>query len=171
MVLRARLDRRSIERAGAAAIELNIYLIPTNLEMTSRQVEQECVDILRAVQAAVGIPIAMKLSPYFSALGRMVVDLAQAGADAFVLFNRLYQPNIDLARLQLRSDLRLSEPSEIRLPLLWIGLLAGRVNASLAASTGVESVEEVVKYLLAGADAVTTGIQTSRGRGAGGHEG
>ena len=147
---------RLIERAGAAAIELNIYLIPTNLEMTSRQVEQECVDILRAVQAAVGIPIAMKLSPYFSALGRMVVDLAQAGADAFVLFNRLYQPNIDLARLQLRSDLRLSEPSEIRLPLLWIGLLAGRVNASLAASTGVESVEEVVKYLLAGADAVMT---------------
>ena len=147
---------RLIEGAGATAIELNIYLIPTDLEMTGRQVEQECVDILRAVQAAVGIPIAMKLSPYFSALGRMAVELAQAGADAFVLFNRLYQPNIDLARLQLRSDLRLSEPSEIRLPLLWIGLLAGRVNASLAASTGVETVDEVVKYLLAGADAVMT---------------
>ena len=145
-----------IERAGAAAIELNIYFIPADLEKTGRQVEQECVEILRAVQAAVGIPIAIKLSPYFSALGGMVLELAQAGADAFVLFNRLYQPNIDLTRLRFCGDLRLSEPSEIRLPLLWIGLLAGRVNASLAASTGVESVNEVVKYLLAGADAVMT---------------
>jgi dihydroorotate dehydrogenase (fumarate) len=147
---------RLIEEAGARAIELNIYMIPTDLEMTGRQVEQECLEVLRAVQGAVGIPIAVKLSPYFSAPGRMVLELAQAGADGFVLFNRLYQPNIDAARLQLRSDLKLSEPGEIRLPLLWIGVLADRVNASLAASSGVESAEEVVKYLLAGADAVMT---------------
>jgi dihydroorotate dehydrogenase (fumarate) len=147
---------RLIEEAGANAIELNMYIIPTDLEMTGHQVEQECLEILRAVQAAVSVPIAVKLSPYFSAIGRLVVELSQVGADAFVLFNRLYQPNIDLARLQLRSDLRLSEPGEIRLPLLWVSVLAGRLNASLAASTGVESAEEVVKYLLAGADAVMT---------------
>jgi dihydroorotate dehydrogenase (fumarate) len=147
---------RLIEEAGARAIELNIYMLPTDLEPTGRQIEQECLEVLRAVQAAVGIPIAVKLSPYFSALGHMVLELAEAGADAFVLFNRFYQPNIDAARLQLRNNLKLSEPGEIRLPLLWIGVLADRVNASLAASTGVESAEEVAKYLLAGADAVMT---------------
>jgi dihydroorotate dehydrogenase (fumarate) len=145
-----------IEEAGARAIELNIYFIPTDLAMTGREVEQKYLEILRAVHEAIAIPIAVKLHPYFSAVGSMVMELARAGADALVLFNRLYQPNIDLMRLRLRNDLRLSEPSEIRLPLLWIRLLAGRIDASLAASTGVESAEEVVRYLLAGADAVMT---------------
>jgi len=145
-----------IEEAGARAIELNIYFIPTDLGMTGRDVEQKYLEILCAVHEAITIPIAVKLHPYFSAVGSMVMDLARAGADAFVLFNRFYQPNIDLVRLRLRNDLRLSEPSEIRLPLLWIRTLAGRIDASLAASTGVESAEEIVKYLLVGADAVMT---------------
>jgi dihydroorotate dehydrogenase (fumarate) len=98
----------------------------------------------------------MKLSPYFSALAHTVRVLGMAGADGFVLFNRFYQPDIDLGALSLRHDLRLSTPSEIRLPLLWIGVLFGQVTGSLAASTGVESSDEVIKYLLAGADVVMT---------------
>jgi len=147
---------RLIEEAGAQAIELNIYFIPTNLGMTGRDVEERHVEVVRAVCAAVAIPVAVKLHPYFSAVGSVIFELAGAGADAFVLFNRFYQPNIDLARLRLRKDLQLSEPGEIRLPLLWIRMLAGRIDASLAASTGVESAEEIVKYLLVGADVVMT---------------
>jgi dihydroorotate dehydrogenase (fumarate) len=145
-----------IEEAGAKAIELNIYFIPTDLGMTSRDVEKRYVEVVHAVCAAVGIPVAVKLHPYFSAIGSMLTELVRAGADAFVLFNRFYQPNIDLARLRFRNDLQLSQPGEIRLPLLWIGMLAGRIDASLAASTGVESAEEIVKYLLVGADVVMT---------------
>jgi dihydroorotate dehydrogenase (fumarate) len=144
------------EEAGARAIELNIHFIPTDLGMTGRDVEQRYVEVVRAVCAAVAIPVAVKLHPYFSAVGSMLSELAGAGADAFVLFNRFYQPNIDLARLRLRNDLQLSEPREIRLPLLWIRMLAGRIDASLAASTGVESAEEIAKYLLVGADVVMT---------------
>jgi dihydroorotate dehydrogenase (fumarate) len=145
-----------IEEAGAKAIELNIYFIPTDLGMTSRDVEQRYVEVVRAVCAAVAIPVAVKLHPYFSAVASILTELARAGADGFVLFNRFYQPNVDLARLRLRNDLQLSEPREIRLPLLWIRMLAGRIDASLAASTGVESSEEIVKYLLVGADVVMT---------------
>ena len=144
------------EEAGAKAIELNIYFIPTDLGTTSSDVEQRYVEIVRAICAAVAIPVAVKLHPYFSAVGSMLLDLARAGADAFVLFNRFYQPNINLERLRLRNDLRLSDPSEIRLPLFWIRMLAGRIDASLAASTGVESAAEIVKYLLVGADVVMT---------------
>jgi dihydroorotate dehydrogenase (fumarate) len=143
-----------IEEAGARGIELNIYFIPTDLTMSGRAVEARYLDILRAVQAAVSIPIAVKLSPYFTAMGHMAGELARAGADALVLFNRFYQPDIDLATLRVLPDLELSTPSEIRLPLLWIAILAGRIDASLAAATGVASAAEVVKYLLVGADAV-----------------
>jgi dihydroorotate dehydrogenase (fumarate) len=145
-----------IEEAGARAIELNIWFMPADITVTGHQVEQEHIEIVQAVHEAVTIPIAVKLSPYFSALGNMAIELARAGADAFVLFNRFYQPSVDLVRLRLSNDLRLSEPSETRLPLMWISMLAGRIDASLAASTGVESAEEVVKYLLAGADVVMT---------------
>lgn len=145
-----------IADAGAKAIELNIYFIPTDLGMTGRDVEQRYAEVVRAVRAAVAIPVAVKVHPYFSAVGSMLTELARAGADGFVLFNRFYQPNVDLARLRLRNDLQLSEPREIRLPLLWIRMLAGRIDASLAASTGVESAEEIVKYLLVGADVVMT---------------
>ena len=100
--------------------------------------------------------MAVKLSPYFSAVGNLALALEGAGADALVLFNRFYQPDIELGRLELLLDLQLSHPNEIRLPLLWIGLLSGRVKASLAATTGVTTADEVIKYLLVGADVVMT---------------
>lgn len=112
--------------------------------------------ILRAVKARVSIPVAVKLSPYFSALGTMAVELGAAGADGLVLFNRFYQLDIDVVGLKIRNDLELSQSSEMRLPLLWLGVLHDRVKPSLAASTGVHTVDDVVKYLLAGADVVMT---------------
>jgi dihydroorotate dehydrogenase (fumarate) len=147
---------RGLQEAGADAIELNVYFVPADLAMTGREVEQRYLDILAAVKAAVAIPVAVKISPYFSAIGAMVRALADGGADALVLFNRFYQPDIDTATLRLSMDLELSTPAEIRLPLLWIAILSGRVPVSLAASTGVESADDVFKYLLAGADTVMT---------------
>lgn len=147
---------RQIEQAGARGLELNIYFIPTNSEMTGRDVEERYLDILRAVKRAVSIPVAVKVGPYFSAMADMAIRLVEAGADGLVLFNRFYQPDIQLTQLVLQPNLELSTPSEIRLPLLWIGVLAGRLKASLAASTGVDGSEEVIKYLLAGADVVMT---------------
>jgi len=147
---------RQLEEAGASAIELNIYFIPTAPELTGRAVEERYVHILQAVKRAVKIPVAVKLSPYFSAMGHLAGQLVEAGADGLVLFNRFYQPDIDLTELSLLPNLDLSTPAEIRLPLLWIGVLSGRLGASLAASTGVESSDEVIKYLLAGADVVMT---------------
>jgi Dihydroorotate dehydrogenase len=147
---------RQAEQAGAHAIELNVFFLPTDLSLSGAQVEARYVDILRAVKQAVSVPVAMKLSPYFSSPGHMVRTLDEAGADGFVLFNRFYQPDIDLEELVLVRDLRLSSKGEIRLPLLWIAALAGKVEGSIAASSGVQSSEEVVKYLFAGADVVMT---------------
>jgi dihydroorotate dehydrogenase (fumarate) len=147
---------KQLEQAGANGLELNIYFIPADLAATGRDVEQRYLDILRSVRASVSIPVAVKLSPYFSSVGNMALALEDAGADALVLFNRFYQPDLDLTRLQVLTDLKLSGPNEIRLPLLWLAVLAGRTRASLAASTGVTSAEEVVKYLLVGADVVMT---------------
>ena len=147
---------RQIEEAGAAAIELNIYFIPTGPEETGREVEDRYIGILQAVKRTVRIPVAVKLSPCFSAIGHMAAQLVEAGADGLVLFNRFYEPDIDLTDLTLLPNLELSTPSEIRLPLLWIGVLSGRLGASLAASRGVDSADEVIKYLLAGADVVMT---------------
>jgi dihydroorotate dehydrogenase (fumarate) len=145
-----------LQEAGAAGLELNIYFIPTDLSLTGAAVEARYLDIVRSVRAMVSIPIAVKLSPYFSSVGNMALALEQAGANALVLFNRFYQPDIDLAQLAVLPDLDLSRPNEIRLPLLWLALLSGRVKASLAATSGVGSADEVVKYLLVGADAVMT---------------
>lgn len=142
--------------AGASGLELNIYFIPGDLSLTGVEVEQRYLDILRAVRAMVSIPVAVKLSPYFSSLGSMALALRSAGADALVLFNRFYQPDIDVARLEVLTDLELSRHNEVRLPLLWLAVLAGRVNLSLAASTGVATADDVVKYLLVGADVVMT---------------
>lgn len=147
---------RQIEAAGAAALELNVYFIASDTELSGREVEQRYLDILKAVKRAVTIPVAVKLVPYFSAFGHMARQLDHAGADGLVLFNRLYEPDIDLARLALVSTLELSGAYEMRLPLLWVGVLAGRIKASLAASTGVDRADDVVKYLLAGADVVMT---------------
>lgn len=147
---------KQIHQAGASAIELNVYSIAADLALTGRDVEERYVAILRAVKAAVPIPVAMKLSPFFSAFGNMAKQLDDAGADALVLFNRFYQPDFDLERLEVVPNLELSSPGEIRLPLLWIAVLHGRVRASLAATTGVHTPAEVLKYLMAGADAVMT---------------
>ena len=147
---------REIEQAGASALELNVFFIPTDPHLMGAMVEHRYRSILRAVKSTVSIPVAMKLSPYFSAPGAMIRELDAAGADGFVLFNRFYQPDIDLTVLRLLRDLQLSTPAEIRLPLLWIGLLSGQLRASLAATTGVETEEQVIKYLLVGADVVMT---------------
>ncbi|MBL8697606.1 MAG: dihydroorotate dehydrogenase-like protein [Alphaproteobacteria bacterium] len=147
---------RDMESAGAQAIELNVFWIPTDLSLSGRDVEERVVDILASVKAAVSIPVAIKLSPYFSAIGHMARRLDAAGADGLVLFNRFYQPDIDLAAMRLSPDLKLSHATEIRLPLLWIGVLHGQVRASLAATSGVQGADEVIKYVLAGADAVMT---------------
>jgi dihydroorotate dehydrogenase (fumarate) len=146
----------SLQEAGADAIELNVYLIATDLALTGRDVEQRYLGVLGEVKAAVTRPVAVKLGPYFSAMGDMARALAEGGASALVLFNRFYQPDIDVATLRLTMDLELSRRAEMRLPLLWIAVLHGRLRASLAASTGVETADDVFRYLLAGADVVMT---------------
>lgn len=147
---------RLMEQAGADAIEVNIFFIPGDIAMSSPEVEHRYLNIIEAIRQAVKIPVAVKLNPYFSATGNMALRMKNAGADALVLFNRFYQPDFDINELVLRTDLHYSEAGEIRLPLLWIALLYGKVNLSLAATTGVQSAVEVVKYLLAGADVVMT---------------
>jgi dihydroorotate dehydrogenase (fumarate) len=146
---------RALEQAGAAALELNIFLVPSE-GLSGPEVEATHLDIVRRVKASVRIPVSVKLSPFFSAMGNMARQLEQAGADGLVLFNRFLQRDIDLETLQLRVDSRLSTPAEIHLPLVWIALLSRRLGLSLAASRGVESYLEVVKYLLVGADVVMT---------------
>ena len=147
---------KQMYEAGAKALELNVYYLPAHLEITGREVEQLYLDILRRVKGAVPIPVAMKLSPFFSAFGNMARQFDEAGADALVLFNRFYQPDFDLEKLEVAPTLHLSTAVEIRLPLLWIAVLHGRIKASLGATRGVHSAEEVLKYLMAGADVVFT---------------
>jgi dihydroorotate dehydrogenase (fumarate) len=143
-----------MQNAGAAAIELNVYYLPGDPHIDGRQVEQRYLDVLAEVKGAVEVPVAIKLSPFFSSIGEMAQRLDQAGADGLVLFNRFLQPDINCETLTPTPDVPLSTAAEIRLPLTWIALLHGRLRASLAATTGVESAAEVVKYLLAGADVV-----------------
>ncbi len=147
---------KAIEEAGAAALELNIFYVPADLETTSADVEQRYIDILHSVKRAIDIPVAMKLSPYFSAFGAMANRLVKEGADGLVLFNRFYQPDIDLAKMTVFPTLELSATHEARLPLLWIAVLCRRIQASMAATTGVHRPDQVIKYLLAGADVVMT---------------
>jgi dihydroorotate dehydrogenase (fumarate) len=141
-----------IERAGADAIECNVYYIPTDPTVSAAHIEQTYLDILQAVKATVTIPVAIKLSPFFSNLSNMAHRLDEAGADALVLFNRFYQPDIDLEELEIRPNVLLSTPQALRLPLTWIGILHGRVKASLAATGGVHTAEDAVKLLMVGAD-------------------
>jgi len=141
-----------IERAGADAIECNIYQIPTDPQLTAEDVEKTYLDILRAVKATVTIPVAVKLSPFFSNMANMARRLDEAGADALVLFNRFYQPDIDLEELEIRPNVLLSTPQALRLPLTWIGILYGRVKVGLAATGGVHGAEDVIKLLMVGAD-------------------
>lgn len=147
---------KQMQQAGADGLELNIYGVEADLGIGGSEIEQRHLHILEVVKSAVSIPVALKLSPFFSAMGHMAKRLDQAGADALVLFNRFYQPDIDIRELEVAPILQLSSANEIRLPLLWTALLHGKVDASLGAATGVEGPDEVVKYLLAGADAVMT---------------
>jgi len=147
---------QAMQEAGAAAIELNIYYVPGDPRVSGRAVEQRHIDILTAVKAEVTVPVAVKLSPHFSSIGDLALRLDAAGADGLVLFNRFLQPDIDAETLAVLPTLDLSTPAEARLPRTWIALLRGRVRASLAATTGVETAADVVKYLLAGADVVMT---------------
>jgi len=147
---------QQMQAAGAAAIELNIYYLPGDPYISGRDVEQRHVDVLLLVKDAVTIPVAVKLSPHFSSTGEMALQLDEAGADGLVLFNRFLQPDIDPETLTLAPAVGLSSPAEARLPRTWIALLRGRVQAALAATTGVEDPDDVAKYLLAGADVVMT---------------
>ncbi len=148
---------RSMEEAGASALELNIFHIPSDPAETGRDVERRYEEVVRKVRGVTSIPVAVKLPPYFSSPGEMAHRIAQAGGDGLVLFNRFYQPDFDLEALEVRPDLELSTAVEIRLPLLWIALLRERLGeTALAASTGVEGGREAAKYILAGADVVMT---------------
>ncbi|HTR23173.1 MAG TPA: dihydroorotate dehydrogenase-like protein [Terriglobales bacterium] len=141
-----------IEEAGADALECNIYWIVTDPKMTSAEVEQHYIDIVKAVKTAVHIPVAIKLSPFFSNFANMAQRIDEAGADGLTLFNRFYQPDIDLENLELAPHVLLSTPQAMRLPLTWIGILYGRIKASMAATSGVHSSDDVVKLLMVGAD-------------------
>lgn len=143
---------RQIQRAGADALECNIYFIPTDLNMSGAGVEEIYIEIVRAVKEAVTIPVAVKLSPFFSNMANMAKQFEEAGADGLVLFNRFYQPDIDLDDLEVRPNVLLSTPQALRLPLTWIGILFGRVNVSLGATSGIHTAEDALKLLMVGAD-------------------
>ncbi len=146
----------SMQDAGAAAIELNIYYVPGDPTISGRDVEQRHVDVVQSVKDRVSIPVAVKLSPYFSSPGEVALRLDAAGADGLVLFNRFLQPDVDPETLTVGHAATLSHPAEARPARTWIALLAGRVQGSLAATTGVDTAADVAKYLLAGADVVMT---------------
>jgi dihydroorotate dehydrogenase (fumarate) len=143
-----------LAEAGAHAIELNVYRVAADLDVTGRQVETETLELVEAVRAASPVPIAVKVGPHYSAFGNMARRIAEAGADGIVLFNRFYQPDIDVDRMAVEPHLVLSSSDELRLPLRWCAILHGRIDASLALTTGVHSGTDVVKGLLAGADVV-----------------
>lgn len=143
---------KNIQDAGADAIELNIYYIPTNPNLTSEEVENIYTDTLQAVKEYVSIPVQVKLSPHFTALANMAKKLDKAGADGLVLFNRFYQPDFDLENLEVEPNLVLSTNWEMRLPLRWIAILYGNIKANLAATSGIHSYEDVLKIMMAGGD-------------------
>jgi dihydroorotate dehydrogenase (fumarate) len=140
-----------MQEASADAVELNVYLIPTDMDRSAEEIEQTYLDILAAVKSVVTIPVALKLGPFFSNMARMARRLDAAGADGLVLFNRFYQPDIDLETLDVRPHVLLSTPQAMRLPLTWIGILYGRIRADMAASSGVHEGDDVIKLLMVGA--------------------
>ncbi|MDO5635546.1 MAG: dihydroorotate dehydrogenase-like protein [Micrococcus sp.] len=157
---------RELVDAGAAAIELNIYLVPGDVKTPGSQVVRKHIEIVQAVTGAVDVPVSVKMSPYFSSVGDVALQLVDAGASGLVLFNRFLNPDVDIETLQTDSAFELSTPHEGRLPRTWIASLRNHTQASLAGSTGVDSFEDVVRYLLAGADVVmTTAALIRHGRG------
>lgn len=143
---------RRITDAGADALELNIYKIPTHTQIPGSTIEKEYVDVVRRIRAATPIPLAVKLSPYFSNFANMADTFDALGVQGLVLFNRFYQPDIDIEKMEVTPNLNLSTPNDMRLPLHWIGILYGRIRASLAATSGVYQAHDVVKLITAGAD-------------------
>ena len=143
---------RKVEQAGADALELNIYYVPTDMEMTGAQVEQTYIDIVRTVTSSVNLPVAVKLSPFFSNLANMAKRLSNAGANGLVLFNRFYQPDIDLETLEVEPNLLLSTYREIRLPMHWIAILYHTLPVDLAATSGISTAHDVIKMMMVGAN-------------------
>jgi dihydroorotate dehydrogenase (fumarate) len=143
---------RQVEQAGADAIECNLYFIPTNTEILGSEIETTYADILREVKTSVQIPVAAKLSPFFSNLANVAKRMDQLGTNGLVLFNRFYQPDIDLEELEIKPNVLLSTAQDLRLPLTWIGILYGHIRANLAATSGVHGPEDVIKLLMVGAD-------------------
>lgn len=143
---------RTMQEAGADALELNVYRVATDINMTGSEIEKGYIDLVSDVKESIDIPLAVKISPYFSSLASMCRRLVEAGANGLVLFNRFYQPDINLEELQVKPDIVLSSPVNLRLPLRWTAILRGRLDASIAASSGVHTGEDVVKLLLSGAD-------------------
>jgi dihydroorotate dehydrogenase (fumarate) len=142
---------KKIQDAGADALELNIYYIPTDMALSGAKVEKTYLDILKAVRASVTLPVAVKLSPFFSNLANVARKLDKGGADGLVLFNRFYQPDINLDTLEVEHSILLSTAQARRLPLRWIAILYGRVKADLAATSGIHNAQDVLKTLMAGA--------------------
>ena len=142
---------RMIEQAGADALELNIYYIPTDPTLTGAEVEQMYLDVVRDVKANISIPLAVKVGPFFSSFANMAMRLAKAGADGLVIFNRFYQPDFDLERLEVVPNLTLSNSYELRLPLRWVSILYGKVPVDFAITRGVHTYEDVLKGVMAGA--------------------
>ena len=143
---------RQITEAGADALELNIYRIPTEPQVTGSAIEETYIDTVRTVRAATKIPLAVKLSPYFSNFANIAQRFDALGADALVLFNRFYQPDIDLGKMEVTPNLTLSVPADMRLALHWIGILYGKIRANLAATSGIYQAYDVIKMIMAGAD-------------------
>jgi len=143
---------RKIEEAGADALELNIYSIPTDLNVTGQEVEQSYLELVADIRKQVHIPLAIKLSPFYTSLPHYANQLATAGVDGLVLFNRFYQPDLDIEKLEVKPNLDLSTSQELRLPLRWMALLYGRIKADLALTTGVHTAQDVIKSVMAGAN-------------------
>src|SRR5437868_9338827 len=141
-----------IEQAGADALELNIYYLPTDPDLTGTELEEDYVQLVKDVRAKIKLPIAVKLSPYFSALPNLAKRIVEAGADGLVLFNRFYQPDFDLEELEVVPNLVLSTSHEMRLPLRWIAILYGRIQADFALTSGVHTAQDVLKAMMAGAN-------------------
>lgn len=153
---------KEIEEAGADALELNIYYIPANPGLSGAEVEQQYLDVVRVVKENISIPLSVKLSPYFSAMANMAHQLAGAGADGLVLFNRFYQPDFDLDNLDVVPRLMLSTPFELRLPMRWVAILYKRVPVDFAITSGVHSYEDILKGLMAGANVVMVASELLR---------
>lgn len=142
---------KKIEQAGADALELNIYRLATDVHKSGAEIEQSYIDIVKEVKNSIKIPVAVKIGPFFSSIACMASQLDKAGADGLVLFNRFYQPDIDLEKLEVVPNVLLSTPNAMRLPLRWIAIIYSRINADLAATSGIYTEKDVIKMIMAGA--------------------